>query len=238
MAAMLAAMCGRYVIKHSRGDLQAAFDFAVPELELEPRYNIAPTTAVPIVRLAVAGGRELTMARWGLVPGWAKEGAALPLMINARCETIASKPAFRSAFKTRRCIFPASGYYEWQKTPAGRKQPFFIERTDGRPLAFAGLWEEATRKGISGAIVTAAAAPALAGIHDRMPVILPEARWARWLDGVALSEEEAVAILGAGLPHEMRAIAVRSLVNSIRNHGPELLEPAAPAAADPDLFGA
>jgi putative SOS response-associated peptidase YedK len=238
-------MCGRYVVKHSTKELQEAFAFAeFSEIRLAPRFNVAPTTRVPIVRLAEAGGRELVMARWGLIPGWAKPDAKLPPMINARAESVATKPAFRSAFKSRRCIFPASGYYEWRTSPQGGKLPFFISRADGAPIAFAGLWEVGKAKDgtetLSGAIVTTAAAGGLEAIHDRMPVFLPEESWARWLERDPLPAELAATIFGGAMPHPMTTLAVRPLVNSIRNEGEELLRPAEPEVPrppEPDLFG-
>ncbi|RYD62806.1 MAG: SOS response-associated peptidase, partial [Verrucomicrobiaceae bacterium] len=184
------SMCGRYVLKHSREELQNAFGFADSEATLVSRFNIAPTTQVPVVRQGEEGIRELAFVRWGLIPSWAKPEAKLPLMINARSETISEKPAFRSAYTHRRCLFPVSGYYEWQKIPGG-KQPFYIQRKDTEPLSLAGIWESWKAPDgqtiFSAAIVTTAAATETAVIHDRMPVILPPAAWDLWMKPEPLS---------------------------------------------------
>jgi putative SOS response-associated peptidase YedK len=136
-------MCGRYVLKEPLDLLQRMFRYSSSEIrQLPARYNIAPTTKIPVVRCNKAGDRELVEMRWGLVPAWAKDLKKLPLMNNVSCETVTTKPSFRSAFKSRRCLSPASGYYEWQKRPDGKKQPYFIHRADGDPIAFAGLRPE------------------------------------------------------------------------------------------------
>ena len=135
-------MCGRYVLKEPLDLLQRLFAYSSSEIrQLRPRYNIAPTTKIPVVRCGPDGKRELVEMRWGLIPSWAKDPKTLPPMINARSESITAKPSFRSAFKARRCLIPASGYYEWQKRGAGPKQPFYFHARDDQPLAFAGLWE-------------------------------------------------------------------------------------------------
>ncbi len=171
--------------------------------QLRPRYNIAPTTKIPVVRCGVDGKRELVEMRWGLIPAWAKDPKTLPPMINARSESIASKPSFRTAYKSRRCLIPASGYYEWQKRGAGPKQPFYFHARDDQPLAFAGLWEHwSPPEGeavTSAAIVTCAANAEFASIHDRMPVILVDAK-ARdhWLAQGPLEEPLAASDPGSG----------------------------------------
>jgi putative SOS response-associated peptidase YedK len=147
-------MCGRYMLMDDPALLERAFGFAefsdLPR-QLEPRFNIAPTQPVPIVRSApgrrldivreVDGVRELVIARWGLIPAWAKEASIGNRMINARAESVAEKPAFRSAFRAQRCIVPASGFYEWRRRGGGPKQPYLIRRKDGQPMGLAGLWE-------------------------------------------------------------------------------------------------
>ena len=162
-------MCGRFLLKSPLVELQRAFGFA-ERPNLEPRFNIAPTQTVPIVRRRDdgGGGRELALVRWGLVPAWAKEPAIGNKMINARAEGIAAKPAFRAAFRQRRCLVPADGFYEWRKLAGGRKQPMLIRRRDRAPFAFAGLWE--VWRGPDGpletcTIVTTAANALLAPIH-------------------------------------------------------------------------
>ena len=230
-------MCGRYVLKHSREELQEAFGFTETEVTLVSRYNIAPTTQVPVIRQTDDDSRVLVLVRWGLIPSWAKPDMQLPLMINARSETIATKPAFRSAYAHRRCLFPVSGYYEWQKTSGG-KQPFYICRKDAKPLSLAGLWETwhspEGKTVISAAIVTTAADPKTAAIHDRMPVILPEKSWERWLSADQLSKDEADELLAPKVPSPLELRPVSTAVNSIRNDGEYLI---APAIQQQDLFG-
>src|SRR5262245_58635019 len=165
-------MCGRFNLI-AGGDTGAGlFDLPEPP-SLWPRYNIAPTQPVPVVR-APAGARELTTLRWGLPASWP---GAPPALINARAESAADKPTFRDAFRRRRCLVPFSGFYEWQKLPGGRKQPFLFRRPDGAPFAVAGLWERDAC-----ALLTTAADAVVAPVHDRMPLILARADFARWLD--------------------------------------------------------
>ena len=132
----LQPMCGRYALSRTEL-LEEFFEFSFTGNQILPRFNVAPTTQVPVIRLRDDGHRELIDLRWGLVPSWSRPGDQLPLLINARAETLSSKPAFSDAFQRRRCIVPASGYYEWQKLPGGAKQPFYITRRDGLPIAFA-----------------------------------------------------------------------------------------------------
>ena len=163
-------MCGRYALTRTEL-LEEFFEFSFTGNQILPHFNVAPTTQIPVIRLRDDGQRELIDLRWGLVPSWSRPGDQLPLLINARAETLSSKPAFRDAFQRRRCI-PASGYYEWQKLPGGAKQPFYITRRDGLPIAFAGLWENANELHGTAAIETTAASVETQPIHDGMPVIL------------------------------------------------------------------
>ena len=179
-------MCGRFLLHAPVEVLQRAFGFA-ERPNLQPRYNIAPTQTVAIVRRKDdGGGRELALVRWGLIPSWAKDASIGGRLINARAETVAEKPAFRGAFRRRRALVPADGFYEWRKREGDRpKQPLLIRRRDGQPFALAGLWEH--WRGPEGevqtcTIVTTAANVVLAPIHDRMPVILDPASYDRWLD--------------------------------------------------------
>jgi len=185
-------MCGRYSLTTAPEAMRALFDYEnLPNLE--PRYNIAPTQMVPVVRLAAAGRRELALLRWGLIPHWARDPSMGARLINARAETVAGKPAFRDAFAHRRCLVPADGFYEW-RTENGRKQPFRIGIKGGGVFAFAGLWESWTApEGAGGAIapgdavetvtiITTDANEKLRPIHHRMPVILPVEGYATWLD--------------------------------------------------------
>ncbi|MCZ6603891.1 MAG: SOS response-associated peptidase, partial [Alphaproteobacteria bacterium] len=181
-------MCGRYTLTTPS---QAIVDlFALdPGPNLAPRYNIAPTQAVFAVRLDPSGGREAAQLRWGLVPSWAKDPQIGNRMINARAETVREKPSFRSAFKGRRCLIAADGFYEWQKQKPGTKggkQPYWITLADRGPFAFAGLWEHWTdgqgSKLETCTIVTCPANDLVAPIHPRMPVILGPQDHAQWLD--------------------------------------------------------
>lgn len=218
----------------------------------EPDWNVAPTKLAPVIwerrprgRPEAAPVRRLRPLRWGLVPSWAKDPSVGSRMINARAETLLDKPAYRRAAVSRRCLVPADGWYEWQATavpgPRGRprKQPFFVTLRDGRPLAMAGvyeLWRDPGREDgdplawlATYAVVTTAAEPGLARLHDRMPAVLPPQRWGRWLDP-ALQDPGEVASLLADLPGErFHAVPVSTAVNDVRRNGPDLVRPAAPA---------
>lgn len=201
----------------------------------EPRYNIAPTQDIVAVRVtAESGEREAALLRWGLVPSWAKEIQSGPPMINARAETLADKPTFRTAFRRRRCLIPADGFYEWQKPPGGsmrgKKQPYMIHRPDDRLFAFAGLWETWTAKGSepltveSCTIVTTSANKTLEPLHDRMPVILAPDDYAQWLDP-AVEEPAAIAHLLAPCgDEELLAEPVSTHVNRVANDDPRCIE--------------
>jgi putative SOS response-associated peptidase YedK len=223
-------MCGRYVLKEPLDLLQRLFAYSSSEIrQLRPRYNIAPTTKIPVVRCGPDGKRELVEMRWGLIPSWAKDPKTLPPMINARSESIAAKPSFRSAFKSRRCLIPASGYYEWQKRGAGPKQPFYFRARDDQPLAFAGLWEHwSPPEGeavTSAAIVTCAANTEFASIHDRMPVLLSESNLRdRWLGSDPLDDATAAQILVAAPAGVLEARPISLRVNNVRNDDPSLVE--------------
>jgi putative SOS response-associated peptidase YedK len=159
-----------------------------------------------------------------LVPFWSRPWDKLALMINARAETLSSKPAFRDAFKSRRCIVPASGYYEWQKRPGGPKQPFYITRRDRQPIGFAGLWEKAKEVHGTAAIVTTTASEETEQIHDRMPVILEKPDFARWLASEPLATQEAQRLLAPPPAGSLIACEVSSRVNNVRNDEPGLIE--------------
>ena len=233
--ATVGAMCGRFVSTSPPDELAAYFGAeAVAETVLEPNYNVAPTQDVLAV-VEADEGRYLDAFFWGLVPSWAKDVKIGSKMINARAETLAEKSAFKKPFATRRCIVPADGFYEWKKLGTGKrpeKQPMFISRGDGAPLAFAGIWsiwrgpdkdQEPLR---SQTIVTTSPNELMATIHDRMQVILPEDRWAPWLDR-GNDDLEALSAMLVPLPDGLlTATPVAKLVNNVRNNGPELLEPA------------
>ncbi|WP_196259591.1 SOS response-associated peptidase [Pelagibacterium limicola] len=197
-------------------------------LDSVPRYNIAPTQ--PLIAVwEESGHREAKLARWGLVPRWVKDPRDFPLIINARAETMAEKPAFRDSLKHQRCAVPASGYYEWRTDPAGRKHPYFITYGDHRPMIMAGLY--ATWTGPQGeefdslAIITVPANTDLAHIHDRMPALIEGDGIERWLDVRTVRANEAVSVIGPAPEGTMAAHPVSPRVNSARNEGPDLIVP-------------
>lgn len=219
-------MCGRYTLIAKPADIERAFGIGPPTPNPPPRYNIAPTQEAPVLRLA-RDEREIRSLRWGLVPTWAGglDFTARPL-INARAETVADKPSFRAAFKSRRCLVPADGYYEWKRV--GRtKRPFRIHREDDGLFAFAGIWErwEGGEDPVeSFAIITTAASGPLSAIHDRMPVIVASDRYADWLaaGSAELFQADTSALI---------AYRVSARLNSPSNDDPACvaaLDPAAP----------
>lgn len=232
-------MCGRYVLKRKDlEDLMARLGVKDPR-DFVSRYNIAPTTIVPAIRPGADGAREAAALRWGLVPAWAKDAGGAPLA-NARAEGIAAKPAFRDAFRRRRCVLPASGFYEWE-TRGRTKWPQYFQLAGEAPCLFAGLWE--TWRSADGVelqtctIVTTRANSIVGAFHDRMPVILPPDAAARWLDP-AVTEPAALEPLLVPAAAAMSVRPVSPRVNSVRNDGPENLEPppTGPAAdAGPQL---
>lgn len=224
-------MCGRYALIISGRTLAEHFDLP-SEPEMAPRFNIAPTQRVPVVRSGAAAARELAQLKWGLVPFWAKDPALGARMINARSETAAEKPAFRRAMRLRRCLVPASAFYEWRRE-AGGKTPWAIRFVDGRPFAFAGLWESwgggEDEPLETCTILTTSPNPVVAPLHDRMPVILDPGDYDEWLAAGELSEERRTLLLGPHPPQGMHAYPVSRRVNSPANDDPSLLEPERPA---------
>lgn len=226
-------MCGRFTLHTSQADLQLAFEgFVFPD-EVEPRYNIAPTLDILVV--ANGGRREVRQARWGLIPGWVKDPRIGSRMINARAETLAQKFAFRDAYRNRRCLVIADGFYEWRKEPEGGKTPIYIQLQGGRPFAFAGLWArwhpEAGEPVTSCTIVTTTPNDLMASIHDRMPVILPPSAYDLWLDP---DTDEPEVLNGLLVPFPQEDMVVRPVtrhVNSVRNEGAECI------ATPPDAGG-
>ncbi|GAA1830949.1 SOS response-associated peptidase [Luedemannella flava] len=226
-------MCGRYASTRSAADLSALFE-AADETEgaLAPDYNVAPTDPVALVRhSARADGRVLSLARWGLVPSWAKDTKGGARMINARAETVATSRAFAQSFERRRCLVPADGWYEWLKRPDG-KQPYFMTRPDGGPLAFAGLWSvwgSGDQRLLTISVITVAAVGDLAAVHDRMPLVLPPQRWAQWL---AADDATGLLMPDTDWVTQLEIRPVGSAVGDVRNDGPELVRAApGPAAA-------
>jgi len=211
-------MCGRFTLRTPAK--QIAQHFNLPEVpELPFRYNIAPSQDIATVRLSEEKERELAMMRWGLIPSWSKDEKIGYRMINARAETVAEKPSFRSAYKKRRCLVVADGFYEWKKLDNG-KQPYFIRLREDRPFAFAGLWER-WQEIESCTIITTEANEALRSIHERMPVILAPPDFEKWLGGSAGQIE---AVLKPYPGDEMEAYPVSTFVNNPKNQGEECVE--------------
>ena len=221
-------MCGRFAITLPDEAVAGLFG-ATPSNDLPevPRFNVCPTTQIAAVT-SDEGQRRLRPMRWGFVPHWYKSPSDGPLLINARAETVAEKPAFKAACRERRCIVPASGFYEWTKDAEDNRLPWYITRRDGAPMAFAGIWQEWSREGeeaVDGptvAIVTCAAAHEMAGIHHRTPVILEPGDWAKWLG----EEGKGAARLMTSPPEgAVQMWRVDRAVNSNRASGEELIEP-------------
>ncbi|MEO5853259.1 MAG: SOS response-associated peptidase [Nocardioides sp.] len=247
-------MCGRYASSRRPEDLVEEFEIADSRISapLAPDYDVAPTKEVYAVverpPRRPAGDepleppeRQLRVLRWGLVPSWAKDPSIGSRMINARMETVAEKPAFRRAFAARRCLLPADGYFEWyatsQTTRAGKpvKQPFFVRPRDGGLLAMAGLyeiWRDPTRPDDDPdrfrwtcTVITTTAEDAVGHIHDRMPLMVERDRWGAWLDPAPAAADDLLGLLQPAAPGSLDAYPVATLVNNVRNNGPELLDP-------------
>jgi len=224
-------MCGRYSLTTPPEAMQRLFRLAPPLPNLAPRYNIAPTQEAPVIGLKKdVECRGLGMLRWGLVPFWSDGPDSRYSMINARAETVREKPAFRAAFKERRCLVPADGFYEWQPQGKGQpKQPWRIVRRDDAPFAFAGLWEHwEPKEGAEGepirsfTIIVTDANELLKPIHERMPVILEAQDHDRWLKGDPDEAEGLLRPLGAD---KLRAYKVGTRVNAPANDDPGCIEP-------------
>ncbi len=229
-----AVMCGRYDNLIPRDAYGALFRSGrLPRSNFPPRYNVAPTDQIPIVRVDPRDGmREVTMAGWGLIPFWMKEKPKVP-HINARAETVQKLPLFREAFAKRRCLIPATGFYEWQQRDDG-KQPYRFRRRDLEPFAFAGIWEFAKLGGeeiLSAAMIVGEPNPLVGGVHDRMPVMLLPEDYDRWLDPGA-KQDELRALLRPYDAALMEGYAVSRLVNSVRNDTEECIEPIEDQATD------
>jgi putative SOS response-associated peptidase YedK len=223
-------MCGRYVIISAPEAIRALFGYT-EQPNFPPRYNVAPTQAVPIVRLA-EGKRQFALVRWGLIPSWVKDPWTFSLLINARGESVIDKPAFRAAMRRRRCLFPADGFYEW-KEEGGRKRAYFIRMKSRTPMAFAGLWE--TWSGPNGeeqetaAIVTTTANQTCAAIHDRMPAIIAPEAFDMWLDSGKVDAKVAEALIAPAPGNLLEVYEVSPAVNRVANDAPALIEPAVDA---------
>jgi putative SOS response-associated peptidase YedK len=230
-------MCGRYVLK--RKDLEALMaQLGVKDpREFVSRYNIAPSTMIPAIR-PNAGDihREAVALQWGLVPWWSKDPKSGAKLANARSEGIAAKPAFREALRKRRCVVPASGFYEWQ-TMGRLKQPWFFQLRDEAPFLFAGLWEQwRSADGVelqTCSLITTAANEVVSPLHDRMPVILRGATIDTWLDPTVTEPAQLEPLLAPLPGADLKATPVSPLVNSVRNEGPECIAAATPLSPEP-----
>jgi putative SOS response-associated peptidase YedK len=255
-------MCGRYASARKRIELLEEFSVERDKVAepLAPDYNVAPTKPVYAVltrrpnpgqddappeapsanggrigEVSESAQRQLRVVRWGLVPYWAKDVKIGSRMINARAETVAEKPAFRRAFGKRRCLLPADGYYEWQSQPGAAKQPIYISRRDGRPLALAGLYELWRDPAVArddpeawlwtATVITTSAPDELGMIHDRMPMIIDQARWSDWLDPANSDVADLRSLLAPAAATGLVTYPVSTAVNSVRNNGPQLIEP-------------
>lgn len=251
-------MCGRFAVTTDPARLAVELD-ALDETGdaglRPPNYNVAPTNdiAVVVARHDDDGDdpatRRIRLMRWGLLPPWAKAGpdggppAKGPQLINARAETVTTSPAYRTAARHKRCLIPMDGYYEWKPNAdnpkRGRKTPFYFFRPDGRPLLVAGLWsvwrpDPGGRPLLTATVITTDAAGEFAQVHDRMPLVLGDADWDRWLDPDAPAPEDLLAASPDTGPMAMREVS--TLVNSVANNGPELIEPADPGNQPVGLF--
>ncbi len=228
-------MCGRFTLAVSPEQMTALFDLPEDPI-LAPRYNIAPTQPVAVVRMnpqsAHAGAREWALTYWGLVPSWSKDPSIGARMLNARSETVTEKPSFRAAFKRRRCLVPASGFYEWQKQGKS-KQPYYITTPDGAPFAIAGLWEY--WEGADGSalesctLLTTSANALMQPLHDRMPVIILPQDYAQWLgsgkDETPQSLGELQHLLRPYADDALMAYPVSTYVSNAHNEGPDCIQP-------------
>ncbi|MFM9994227.1 MAG: SOS response-associated peptidase [Phycisphaerales bacterium] len=223
-------MCGRYTCLFTWKQLQRLMRLTgLPEDELLPRFNVAPTQFAPAVRQSAGGARTGALLRWGLVPSWADDPSIGSRLINARGETVAEKPSFRSAFRARRCLIPVSGFYEWKAVEDQKaKRPFWIGRADREPFALAGLWERWTKGAEpveSFTIITTTPNALMAKLHDRMPVIVDPGDYDRWLDPGA-DPSSLSALIRPNEPEEFEAYPIGTRVNSPKNDDPSLLDPA------------
>jgi len=224
-------MCGRFARYSLSRELERYFNAHPAAFEFQPNYNVAPTQEIPVI-LQHEGERRIKKRHWGLVPFWAKDISIGSRMINARVETVTSKPAFRTALKQRRCLIPANGYYEWSGK-AGSKQPFFFHLPSEEPFAFAGLWEVWESKDASPeagpykscTIITTDSSEAVKEVHNRMPLILKPEFYEEWLNPENKEPSLIGAILKEGIVGELKRYPVSKLVNQVANNTPKCLEP-------------
>lgn len=219
-------MCGRFVIELSPS--LVAKVFRLPEVpDLSPRYNVAPSQSVPVIRETLGGQRRLVMVRWGLIPSWSKESGGG--LINARSESVNDKPSFRLSFRQRRCILPASGFYEWTRVE-GKKMPYYVRMADRSPMPLAGIWDEWHAPGgallETCAILTTAANETVASIHARMPVILAPESFDLWLSRHVHDGDELQPLCAPYPSGLIETFPVSPLVNNSANDSPECIAPA------------
>lgn len=222
-------MCGRYTLTASIEELWDELELLDELPEMKPRYNIAPTQDVPVIgQRPGAPGPRLAMLRWGLIPPWAKDDKSGARTINARRETVADKPSFRDAYRARRCLVVADGWFEWQKL-SDRKQPYYLRRADRRPFTMAGLWASWRRpdgsRVRSCTVITQPGAGLVEAIHDRMPVLIPAAHRRRWMDPSLRTPRELECLMDATPLTDLEAYAVTTTVNAVRNELPACIEP-------------
>ena len=233
-------MCGRFVSTAKPEQIASYFGAEADVETLAENFNVAPTQDIYGVVTGPDGVVRVQAFHWGLIPSWAKDRKIGSKMINARAETLAEKPAFKGLFAKKRCLIPMDGYYEWQAGTADGprnakgqplKQPTFIHRLDGEPMAVAGLWsawkdpDDRGRWLQSATIVTTSANDQMQAVHDRMPVIVPDDAWSRWLDPDPADRGELLGLLSPSDDTELEIRPVSRLVNDVRNDGPELFEP-------------
>lgn len=223
-------MCGRFVQYSPLQTIQQMLDVGTVSFEVIPNYNVAPTQKI-ITVIKHNNENKLEKLHWGLVPFWAKDISIGSRMINARAETVSQKPSFRNAFRKRRCLIPADGFYEW-KGEKGNKQPYYVSIPSGEPFSFAGLWETWTDKETgeesvykSCTIITTAASESIREIHHRMPVILDPKFHEKWLNADIQDPKALQVIINDGIIHNMSFYPVSKLVNSVKNNDPNCIKP-------------
>lgn len=228
-------MCGRYLITSTPEAMRTLFKYR-EQPNFPPRYNVAPTQPIPIVRL-YEGERQFALVRWGLIPAWVKDPKTFSLILQARSDSVVDKPSFRNAMKRRRCLIPADGFYEWNEATNPRR-PYIVRPRDGKPVAFAGLWEAWTgpngEEMETAAVITCEANRMLAPIHHRMPVVISPEAFDFWLDP-KVDAQTAAALLVPAPENLFEAWEISRDVNRVTNDHPGLLEPVqrrGPAAAD------
>ncbi|MGE0652906.1 MAG: SOS response-associated peptidase [Alphaproteobacteria bacterium] len=233
-------MCGRYSVTLPPEAMAKLFRAIGALPNFPPRYNAAPGQPLPVIRRAPDGRRELTLARWGLIPSWSKGPDSRYSMINARADTVAEKPAYRGPFRHRRCLVPADGFYEWREAGKGGKQPYYFSLKSRETFAFAALWDRwVSAQGDevdSFAIIVTDANACVAPVHDRMPVILPPDAYAVWLGEEEAAASRLTALLGPAPAESMQAWTVSRDVNRPANDRPDLIAPFCESQSNPTLL--